>query len=95
MIQKNHTQAMSLNALYVDFNSYFASVVEQQLQPELRGKPIGVLPMMAETICCIAASYAAKAFGIKTGTGAHEALKDAPIRIAFNHIPNLVVENDD
>jgi len=27
--------------------------------------------------------------------GAHEALKDAPMRIAFNHIPSLVVESDD
>ncbi|MEE9330978.1 MAG: DNA polymerase, partial [Methylophilaceae bacterium] len=27
--------------------------------------------------------------------GAHEALKDAPMRIAFNHIPDLVVEDDD
>ncbi|MDG1097006.1 MAG: hypothetical protein P8N23_05255 [Methylophilaceae bacterium] len=24
--------------------------------------------------------------------GAHEALKDAPMRIAFNHIPNLVIK---
>jgi len=65
---------MSLNALYVDFNSYFASV-EQQLRPELRGKPIGVLPVMAETTCCIAASYEAKAFGIKTGTMVRDARK--------------------
>ena len=27
--------------------------------------------------------------------GAHAALKDAPMRIAFNHIPDLVVEGDD
>lgn len=65
---------MSLNALYVDFNSYFASV-EQQLRPELRGKPIGVLAVMAETTCCIAASYEAKAFGIKTGTMVRDARK--------------------
>jgi len=26
--------------------------------------------------------------------GAHQALKDAPMRIAFNHIPDLVVEGD-
>lgn len=65
---------MSLNALYVDFNSYFASV-EQQLRPELRGKPIGVLAVMAETTCCIAASYEAKAFGIKTGTSVRDARK--------------------
>jgi DNA polymerase-4 len=26
--------------------------------------------------------------------GAHDALKDAPMRIAFNHIPNMIVEED-
>jgi DNA polymerase-4 len=50
---------MPLRALYVDFNSYFASV-EQQLVPELRGRPVAVLPVLAETTCCIAASYEAK-----------------------------------
>jgi len=68
---------MPLNALYVDFNSYFASV-EQQLRPELRSKPIGVLPVMADTTCCIAASYEAKAFGVKTGTLVKEARKLCP-----------------
>jgi DNA polymerase-4 len=65
---------MALRTLYVDFNSYFASV-EQQLRPELRGKPIGVLPVVAETTCCIAASYQAKAFGVKTGTIVRDARK--------------------
>jgi DNA polymerase IV len=57
----------SLNWLFIDLNSYFASV-EQQERPELRGKPIAVVPMMADTTVCIAASYEAKAYGVKTGT---------------------------
>ncbi|HEY8100462.1 MAG TPA: DNA-directed DNA polymerase [Burkholderiaceae bacterium] len=65
---------MTLRALYVDFNSYFASV-EQQLRPELRGKPIGVLPVLAETTCCIAASVEAKRFDVKTGTSVRDARK--------------------
>jgi DNA polymerase-4 len=56
-----------LTALFVDCDSYFASV-EQHLDPRLRGRPVGVAPVMAESSCCIAASYEAKAFGVKTGT---------------------------
>ena len=82
---------MALNALYVDFNSFFASV-EQQLMPELRGKPIGVLAVMAETTCCIAASYEAKAFGIKTGTGVRDARKLCPEMIFVEARPPLYVE---
>jgi DNA polymerase-4 len=58
--------------LYLDLNSYFASV-EQQLCPELRDRPMAVVPVEAETTCCIAASYEAKAYGIHTGTGVKEA----------------------
>jgi DNA polymerase IV len=83
---------MSLNALYVDFNSYFASV-EQQLEPKLRGKPIGVLPVMAETTCCIAASYEAKAFGIKTGTSVRDARKLCKDIIFVEARPPLYVEH--
>jgi DNA polymerase IV len=66
-----------LRTLFVDFNSYFASV-EQQINPALRGRPVGVVPVMAETSCCIAASYEAKAFGIKTGTSVAEARRLCP-----------------
>ncbi|MBX9676981.1 MAG: DNA polymerase [Methylotenera sp.] len=83
---------MSLNALYVDFNSYFASV-EQQLRPELRGKPVGVLPLMAESTCCIAASYEAKAFGVKTGTGVRDARKMCPDMIFVEARPSLYVQH--
>jgi DNA polymerase-4 len=65
---------MALHSLYVDLNSFFASV-EQQLRPELRGRAVGVLPVMAETTCCIAASIDAKRFGIKTGTPVWQARK--------------------
>ncbi len=66
------SDSMALRFLFVDFNSYFASV-EQQLRPELRGKPVAVVPMMAETTVCLAASYEAKKYGIKTGTMVREA----------------------
>jgi len=68
---------MTLRALYLDFNSYFASV-EQHLRPELRGKPVGVMPVVAETTCCIAASYEAKAFGVRTGTRVKDAREMCP-----------------
>ena len=82
---------MSLNALYVDFNSYFASV-EQQLEPKLRGKPVGVLAVMAETTCCIAASYEAKKFGVKTGTDVRDARKMCPDMIFVQARPPLYVQ---
>jgi len=69
--------ALSLRWLYVDFNSYFASV-EQQLQPELRGKPVAVVRVETDSTCAIAASYEAKAFGVKTGTPIYEAKRLCP-----------------
>ena len=65
---------MALHSLYVDLNSFFASV-EQQLRPELRGRAVGVLPVMADTTCCIAASIDAKRFGVRTGTPVWQARK--------------------
>src|SRR5580698_9505863 len=70
-------QAHLLNWLFVDLNSYFASV-EQQVRPELRGRPVGVVPMMADTTVCIAASYEAKAFGVRTGTVVADAKRMCP-----------------
>jgi DNA polymerase-4 len=66
-----------LRWLFLDLNSYFASV-EQQLQPELRGKPVIVAPVGSDTTVAIAASYEAKHYGINTGTPVWEAKQKCP-----------------
>jgi DNA polymerase IV len=66
-----------LRWLFLDLNSYFASV-EQELRPELRGKPVAVVPLLADTTCCIAASYEAKRHGVRTGTQVGEAKRLCP-----------------
>ena len=80
-----------VNWLFVDLNSYFASV-EQQDRPELRGKPVGVVPMLADTTCCIAASYEAKAHGVKTGTIVADAKKMCPYIILVEGRHELYVD---
>jgi DNA polymerase-4 len=66
-----------LRHLVLDFNSYFASV-EQQLRPELRGRPVGVVPMFADSTCLIAASYECKRHGVKTLTRVRDAKRIIP-----------------
>lgn len=63
--------------LFLDLNSFFASV-EQNENPALQGKPVAVAPVKSEATCAIAASYEAKAYGIKTGTKIYEARKMCP-----------------
>jgi DNA polymerase IV len=66
-----------VNWLFLDLNSYFASV-EQEVRPELRNRPVAVVPSLVDTTCCIAASYEAKAYGVKTGTMVKEAKELCP-----------------
>ena len=66
-----------LRSLFLDLNSYFASV-EQAEDPSLRGRPVAVIPLLADTTFCIAASYEAKAYGVKTGTRVDEAKAKCP-----------------
>ncbi len=61
-----------LRWLYLDLNSYFASV-EQQLDPAIRRRPVVVAPVDTDSTSAIAASYEAKAYGIRTGTKIYEA----------------------
>lgn len=68
---------LSVDWLFLDMNSYFASV-EQQAQPALRGRPVAVVPVMTDRTCCIAASYEARPYGIRTGTNVGEARRRCP-----------------
>lgn len=72
-----------IERLYIDFDSFFASA-EQQLRPELRGRPVGVVPIVSAHTCVIAASREAKRFGVKTGTSVADAKRLCP-DIAFTH----------
>ncbi len=66
-----------LRWLFMDLNSYFASV-EQQVQPSLRGRPVIVAPVGSDTTVAIAASKEAKHYGVKTGTPVWEAKRLCP-----------------
>ncbi len=62
--------------LHIDFDSFFASV-EQQHNPLLRNKPIGVTATNGRT-CVIASSREAKRRGVKTGTRTFDAMRLCP-----------------
>lgn len=62
--------------LHIDFDSYFASC-EQQFNPQLRNKPIGVTAQNGRT-CIIAASREAKKLGVKSPSRTFEALEIVP-----------------
>ncbi|MEQ9617154.1 MAG: hypothetical protein RLN60_03870 [Phycisphaerales bacterium] len=80
-----------LNVLFFDLNAYFASV-EQQLRPELRGKPLGIVPLDVETTCCITCSYEARAFGVRTGMGLREAKERCPGLVVVPARPRIYTE---
>jgi DNA polymerase-4 len=80
------TAENTVQRLFLDLNAFFASC-EQQENPALRGRPVIVVQTPAETAVAIAASYAAKALGIKTGTMVREARRLCPdvIPVQANH----------
>lgn len=78
-------------ALFVDMNSFFASV-EQQISPELRGRPVAVVPFIHDSTSVLAASVEAKRLGIHTGTNLAEARRLAP-DITFRRV-NATIYRD-
>jgi DNA polymerase-4 len=79
-----------LRYLTIDFNSFFASV-EQQERPELRGKPVGIVPVMAETTGCVAISIEAKAAGLKRNARVAEARLMCPGLIIVEARPEVYI----
>ncbi|MCX5725698.1 MAG: DNA polymerase IV [Candidatus Saganbacteria bacterium] len=63
--------------LHIDMNAFFASV-EQAADPALRGKPIVVGGGIEKSSVVAAASYEAKAFGVKSGMSTWDARKLCP-----------------
>lgn len=66
--------------LYLDFDSFFASA-EQHFNPDLQGKPVGVVPLDSAHTGCIAVSREAKALGVKT---------NMPLRDARAILPDMI-----
>ncbi len=80
-----------LRWLFLDLNSYFASV-EQQVDERLRGLPVAVVPVMTDSTCAIAASREAKKFGVKTGTMIGDAKRMCPELVLVLARHDLYVE---
>ncbi len=73
--------------MHIDLNSAFATA-EQQAHPSLRGRPMGVTNRKPNKYSCvIAASYEAKALGIKVGSRMDEALAICPEFILLESDP--------
>ena len=71
---------------HIDMNSYFASV-EQQANPFLRGRAVGVCSYLSHRGCIIASSIEAKQRGIKTGCRVSKAKELDPKVILVENEP--------
>jgi DNA polymerase-4 len=81
----------TIEKLYLDFDGFFASVM-QQAMPELRGRPVGVIPFetsAASSTVVIACSKEAKAAGCKNVMPVPEALKICPDLVLVTQRPDL------
>jgi len=62
----------NFKTLYIDMDSFFASI-EPQLDPSIRNKPVAITAINNDAGCVVAASYEAKAYGVRTGTRVYDA----------------------
>ncbi len=81
---------MPLRNLAIDFDSFFAAV-EQQERPELRGRPVAIVPVLAETTGCIALSQEAKKLGLKRNARVAEARLACPGLVVVESRPEVYI----
>jgi DNA polymerase-4 len=84
-------QAQTIEKLYLDFDGFFASVM-QQAMPHLRGRPVGVIPFdtdAADSTVVIACSKEAKAAGCKNVMRVPEARGLCPGLVLVTQRPDL------
>ena len=72
--------------MHIDLNSCFATV-EQQARPRLRGRPVAVLNRRTPDTSIVAASYEAKARGVKVGMKFYEAQRLCPEIVGIDSDP--------
>ena len=82
----------TIERLYLDFDGFFASVM-QQAMPEIRNKPVGVVPFedAGNSTVVIACSKEAKARGVKNVMPVPEAKERCPDIILVTQRPDLFV----
>lgn len=84
-------QPATIETLYLDFDGFFASVM-QQVMPDLRGHPVGVIPFevsKAQYTTVIACSKEAKARGVQNVMRVREALQICPDLRLVTQRPDL------
>jgi len=83
-----NTPPKDYQTLFLDMDAFFASC-EQQVNPTLRGKPVGVVPQMVDSGCIISPSYEAKRRGIKVGFNVAQARIKCPDIVFVEATPAL------
>lgn len=84
-------KAATIERLYLDFDGFFASVM-QQAMPALRGRPVGVIPFetaSAQFTTVIACSKEAKALGVPNVIRVPEAKRLCPDLVLVTQRPDL------
>lgn len=82
----------TIERLYLDFDGFFAGVM-QQAMPDLRGRPVGVIPFEvqnAKYTVVIACSKEAKAAGCQNVMPTGEALNDDAERQGWERITDAI-----